>query len=184
MPSVLNGDMARLEGVFHRSLYLRHVQITELPATWFSNHTVIMLNIRHCPLRDIGEASIAHIKRLSHVRLDDNEFTYVPRGLSAAKRLRWLQVRGNRIKALQGVLRLHELAELDLSFNEIETVEENYLSGLPKLMILNLSQNKIKYLPSNIFKETRELKIAILHSNSFARMNNVFRNLHYMQTTL
>ncbi|KAK8778012.1 hypothetical protein V5799_020647 [Amblyomma americanum] len=180
--SELDADMATLEGVIHRKLTFDQVQITELPARWFTNHTVIMLIVNNCPLRDIGEAALNGIDSLSRVMLENDQLESVPRGLTAAKHLHWLEVRKNRISFLQGVLFLPELYELDLRYNAIEVIDDAYLSGMPNLQILRLSSNRIQHLSPDLFKNTGKLKIVEFRNNRITAINNAFNSMRYLET--
>lgn len=180
-PQELDADMARIEGVVHRKLTFDHVQITELPAAWFTNHTIIMLIIVNSPLRDIGEEAIGALGRMSRMLLENDQLEALPRGLTAAKHLRWLEARNNRIRFLQGVLRLPELFELDLRFNAIERIDETYLSALPNLKQLRLSGNRIRQLPTALLKNTRKLKKAEFRNNYIAEVGDVFNDMPYIE---
>ncbi|KAL1434236.1 hypothetical protein MTO96_011876 [Rhipicephalus appendiculatus] len=180
-PQELDADMARIEGVVHRKLTFDHVQMTELPATWFTNHTIIMLIIVNSPLRDIGEEAIGALSRMSRMLLENDQLEALPRGLTAAKHLRWLEARKNRIRFLQGTLRLPELFELDLRFNAIERIDGTYLSALPNLKHLRLSGNRIRQLPTALLKNTRKLKKAEFRNNYIAEVGEVFNDMPYIE---
>ncbi|KAH7941042.1 hypothetical protein HPB49_009445 [Dermacentor silvarum] len=167
--------MEKLQGVYMRKLNLNNLNITELPASWFTKRVIFSLRITNCSLRDIGQAAARHMTRLFSMRLNGNELQSVPLGLTAARSLQTLTVQKNPIKHLQGMLTFPELFYLDLSRNEIETIDEDYLSGLPKLRYLILTRNNIKILP-NLFKKTKLLKEVKLHANRISSIE-VFNDL-------
>ncbi|KAH6945565.1 hypothetical protein HPB50_009016 [Hyalomma asiaticum] len=177
----LDADMAKLEGIVHAKLTLDHVQFTELPASLFSNHSLSMLVIKNSPLRDIERTAVSGIDKLVRLLLENDRLDVVPRDVSAAKRLHWLYIRRNHIKSLQGMLALPSLRELDLRFNAIETIDENYLSGMGYLRILRLSANKIQHLPNALFKDARKLKYAEFRSNRIQTINALFNDLRYLE---
>ncbi|KAH7983728.1 hypothetical protein HPB52_013982 [Rhipicephalus sanguineus] len=177
----LDADMALLEGVVHSRLTFDHVQVTELPASWFSNHSAHMLVIKNSPLREIETAAASGIHKLLRVLLENDQLDVVPRDLSAAKRLRWLCIRRNHVKFLKGMLSLPDLLELDLRFNAIETIDEKYLSGMASLQSLRLSVNKIQHLPSILFKDTRKLKHVEIRSNRIQTINALFNDLRRLE---
>nr|XP_054928922.1 leucine-rich repeat-containing protein 15-like [Dermacentor andersoni] len=179
--SEVDSDMAKLQGVMLRRLSLSNIDIADLPVTWFRNHSMMFLDILHCGLRDIKETAISGITYLLHLRLDKNELESVPASLTIAKRLLWLKVRWNRIKHLEGMLRLLELKELDLSYNEIETISEDYLQGLPNLEDFLLTTNKIKHLPRNLFRNTTRLKTVKLSNNQLSSIDGLFDRLHHLE---
>lgn len=182
--SEVDSDMAKLQGVMLRRLSLSNIDIADLPVTWFRNHSMMFLDILHCGLRDIKETAISGITYLLHLRLDKNELESVPASLTIAKRLLWLKVRWNRIKHLEGMLRLLELKELDLSYNEIETISEDYLWGLPNLEDFFLTTNKIKHLPRNLFRNTTRLKTVKLSNNQLSSIDGLFDRLHHLEVRL
>ncbi|XP_077502892.1 toll-like receptor Tollo [Amblyomma americanum] len=180
-PQELDADMARLEGIIHRRLAFDHVQIAELPARWFTNHSVSELSIKNCPLSDVGEAAMSGIDRLSRVVMENVQLETVPRGLSAAKRLRWLQIRKSGVRFLRGVLSLAVLSELDLRNNAIEVIDEEYLSGVPNLQHLLLSGNKIQHLSPVLFKATRKLRTVEFRTNNITTVSTMFDDLRYLE---
>ncbi|XP_049524046.1 slit homolog 3 protein-like isoform X2 [Dermacentor silvarum] len=177
----LDADMAKLAGIVHSRLTFDDVQITELPASWFSNHSVIMLVVKNSPLREIETGAVSGIDRLSRLLLEKDQIEVVPYDLSAAKRLRWLYIRKNHIRSLQGMLSLPELFELDLRFNAIETIDEKYFSGMANLRSLLLSSNKIQHLPRMLFKDTKKLKYVEFRSNRITMINALFDDLRYLE---
>ncbi|XP_065296658.2 protein toll-like [Dermacentor albipictus] len=179
--SEIDSDLAKLQGVYLTRLLLKDSNIADLPATWFRKHKMLLLNIHHCGLRDIKEAAISGIEYLLHLQLDQNELESIPSSLTTAKHLLWLQVRWNRIKHLEGTLRLLELKELDLSYNEIEMISEDYLRGLPSLEKFLLISNKIKHLPRNLFRNTTRLKTVKLSNNQLSSIDGLFDRQHRLE---
>lgn len=178
----LGPDMARLQNVIVKKLTFDHVQISEIPAEWFSNHTILMLVVANSPLRDIGEAAFTGMGRLLRLLLEKDQLESLPSGLSAATRLRALQIRKNHIKFLTGVLRLPALIEFDLRFNGIETIEEKFLSASPELEHLLLSGNRIQHIPDRLFENTRKLKSVEIRDNRITAIGSFFDGLRYLET--
>lgn len=178
----LGPDIARLQNVTVKKLTFDHVQFSEIPAGWFSNHTILMLIVRNCPLRDIGEAAITGMGRLLRLVLEKDQLESVPSGLSAATRLRWLQIHKNPIKFLTGVLQVPALIEFDLRLNAIETIDENYLSASPNLEHLLLSGNHIQEIPNRLFEKTRKLKTVEFRDNRITAISSLFDGLRFLQT--
>lgn len=175
-------DMARLHNVIVKKLTFDHVQMSEIPAEWFSNHTILMIVVINCPLRDIGEAAISGMGRLSRLTLENDQLESLPSGLSAATRLRSLHVHRNPIKFLKGVLQLPALTVCDLRLNAIETIDEEFLSASPELQHLLLSGNYIQHLPNRLFENTRQLKTVEIRNNRITAINSLFHGLRDLQT--
>lgn len=179
----LGPDIARLQNVIVKKLFLDNVQISEIPARLFSNHSIFNLVVKNCPLRDIGEAAIAGMGSLARLELDKDQLESVPSGLSAATRLRTLQIRRNPIKFLTGVLQLPELIKLDLAFNEIESIDERFLLESPNLRYLFLSDNHIEHIPNRLFEKTRKLHTVEFRGNRIMTMSSLFDGLRNLRVS-
>ncbi|KAH9362767.1 hypothetical protein HPB48_000750 [Haemaphysalis longicornis] len=177
----LGPDMSRLQDVIVKELFFYHVKISEIPAWWFSNHTIHMLVVRNCPLRDIGEAAIVGMGQLFRLILEHDQLESLPSGLSAATRLRTLQIRRNPIKFLTGVLQLPALTTLNLRSNEIEKIDEKFLLVSPNLKHLSLSGNRIQHIPNRLFKKTRKLETIDFRDNRIMAISNLFDGLLNLQ---
>lgn len=67
------------------------------------------------------------------------------------------------------IFNLKELETLDMSDNQITTLENCSLQSLPKIKQLNLSNNEIKYVPPSFLKST-SLAILDLSHNEVTKM--------------
>ena len=83
---------------------------------------------------------------------------------------------------------LKQLIALDLSTNQITSLERKHFSGLEKLKYLNLKGNKIESIEENVFSSLKNLEvldlswnmIEKLSANSFAELSNLKHlNLNY-----
>ncbi|KAL1476433.1 hypothetical protein MTO96_018584 [Rhipicephalus appendiculatus] len=176
----LDEDIAKLHEAGIRKIALIGVNISELPSKWFFNTSVVVLQIRGCPLREISEATVSSISGLSVVRIKQSQLQKVPGGLQAVKYL-WLNE--NPIKFLQGVLLMPELYELDLSCNEIGGIDEGYFSLSTNLQVLKLNGNKIHHLPAGIFRRTKKLKRIHLRDSSIHAIGSEFHQLRYLEVS-
>nr|XP_054928923.1 protein toll-like [Dermacentor andersoni] len=70
------------------------------------------------------------------------------------------------------------------SFNEIETIDEEYLYGLPELRHVSLSHNSIHMLPPNLFIKTRLLKEVELQVNRISSIEGAFNDLPQLEVLL
>ncbi|XP_065296671.2 protein toll-like [Dermacentor albipictus] len=180
----LNTDMQKLQGVYINKLSLENFNSTQLQVSWFANLTIFSVRINNCNLHDIEDAVSRAMTTLSSIWLTKNELRSVPLGLAAAKRLQRLTMQRNPIKHLQGMLTFSKLWFLDLSFNEIETIDEEYLYGLPKLRYVALWRNNIHKLPPNLFLKTRLLKKVELQVNRISSVEGVFNDLPQLEVLL
>ncbi|KAH6926698.1 hypothetical protein HPB50_021213 [Hyalomma asiaticum] len=171
--------MAKLQGLFLAKMSMIYLNITELPASWFTNHIVYKLRIMHCGLRDA--AAVCRINGMRYIVFSDNEMESVPECLSRANRLRTLLAPRNRMKRLRGTLVFPELQRLDFTRNGIETIDEGYFSGLPNLRYLRLSHNNIHKLLPNLFRKTISLVELMLNDNSIRSVQEVFNHLHRLE---
>lgn len=174
-----NADMAKLQGLFLAKMSMIYLNITELPASWFTNHIVYKLRVMHCGLRDA--AAVCRINGLRYIIFSDNEMESVPECLSRANRLRTLLAPRNRMKRLRGTLVFPELQRMDFTRNGIETIDEGYFSGLPNLRYLRLSHNNIHKLLPNLFRKTISLVELLLNDNSIRSVQEVFNHLHRLE---
>ncbi|KAL1479846.1 hypothetical protein MTO96_034772 [Rhipicephalus appendiculatus] len=177
---LLDEDFRKLQGAKNTKIAFADVNISDLPSKWFSNLSVTVLDIKHCPLREITQAVASSIKNLSTLIIENGQLQSVPRGLAVLAQLR---VCKNPIKFLQGVLAMPELGILDLSSNEIEEVDEDYFSKSPKLRLLMLFDNKIRRLPANVFKKTKNIKIINLRKNNIGTIGSQFRHLGSLEVS-
>lgn len=129
----------------------------------------------------IPEAMPICLTELMVLNLDSNRIKVLPESIGQWKRLREFRLGseygGNLIESLPAsVSDMQALVELDLSFNDLQTV--GTLQGLQKLKYLNLSHNRIKYLP--MFADcsqltTLDLSDNLLQAIPYATANNVLR---------
>ncbi|KAH6926699.1 hypothetical protein HPB50_021214 [Hyalomma asiaticum] len=161
----LASDMAKLRGIYLVKMYFENTRITQLRSSWFTNQTISKLHIFDCSLRDVTEADVCCINKLIYLRLEGNALGSVPIGLSAAKALHILMLRRNHINNLRGQLDLPQLIRLDLSYNGIETIDEECFSSLPRLRFLVLSHNNVHKLLPKLFRKAISLVELKLNDN-------------------
>ncbi|XP_077543478.1 uncharacterized protein LOC144155739 isoform X2 [Haemaphysalis longicornis] len=178
---VLHSDMDRLQNFPVTKLTFDHVPMSEVPARWLSNHTIHVLVVKNCPLRDIGKAAIANMGRLTRLVLEKDQLKSVPSGLIATN-LRVLEIRWNDIKCLTGVLQFPELTVCDLRSNAIETIDEKLLSESPNLQQLLLSDNHIQDIPNRLFENTTKLQSIDFRGNRITIISSLFDGLRYLQS--
>ncbi|MDB9836150.1 leucine-rich repeat domain-containing protein, partial [Flavobacteriaceae bacterium] len=107
------------------------------------------------------------------MNLSDNNFENLPQGLENLMDLRGLILDGNPLKEINNLGKLALLEELSLKDCKLdETVFMDDLSSLDVLKQLDLSDNKLKSLPSGLTKLSN-LEILTLDRNPLEKINDV-----------
>ena len=131
------------------------------------------LILRNCK---IDKIKIAHKKftfrlpitwNADVVDLSDNLLTSMNEVFSVSPNMRVLDLSENRI---MNVANTQKLVELDLSENDIESINKSFIKKGNALMILDLSKNDIEKLP-RCFKHATVLEELNLADNQLSRIN-------------
>ncbi|KAH6926694.1 hypothetical protein HPB50_021209 [Hyalomma asiaticum] len=164
-------------------MHLVHLNITELPRPWFTDHRISRLHITDCGLRNV--AAICLIKELYFLQLDGNRLEGVPTCLSSAKVLLWLQVlelSDNKICDV-GSLSRHTLPHL--KYLKEFTLGQNCISVIPKLLSskshirrLVLRSNKVTNVAPGAFHHLVQLTSLDLSGNSIANLSGSYFARH------
>ncbi|CAI9733149.1 homolog 2 slit-like isoform X1 [Octopus vulgaris] len=99
--------------------------------------------------------------------LDFNNITVVPREISRLTKLTQLDLSYNQIETLPdyAFANLSHMSTLILSYNPLQCVAETSFSGLTKLRILSLHENKLSTIPYGTFKDLHSLTHIVLGGN-------------------
>ncbi|XP_029313243.1 toll-like receptor 22 [Cottoperca gobio] len=90
--------------------------------------------------------------------------------------LRILTLSQNKLSSVPAEIRnLPRLEELDLSKNNIRTLECCHFTNLTKLKHLSLQHNSISALPECVFKDLIRLQVLKLQSNSITKLESAFK---------
>ncbi|XP_022777661.1 leucine-rich repeat-containing protein 57-like, partial [Stylophora pistillata] len=73
------------------------------------------------------------------------------------------------------------LEEVDLSYNQLQSLPREILSSNTKLKVLDLSNNKIQRLPEDVFGNLTRLKRLFLSNNKLQRLPKL-KNLSEIET--
>lgn len=85
----------------------------------------------------------------------------------------------NKINNLNGTLNSIRLIVLDLSYNEITTISDNYFNKLTQLTTLDLSHNKLGNINNDLFDKLIQLERLYLQKNELKSLpQNLFMPLH------
>ncbi|KAI6182611.1 hypothetical protein M3Y97_00399200 [Aphelenchoides bicaudatus] len=88
--------------------------------------------------------------------------------------LRALRLVNCGIPALSQSMHIKSLKQLDLSHNEIDSIQINSFKGLNALELLRLSNNRITSLPSGAFIYLKRLKHLAISYNNFSELPSSF----------
>ena len=156
-------------------LLLQDCQLQRLPSALLSLTKLRTLDLQHNNLRTLEELlSLAHLRRLSCLRLaynrvvvlpasvgvlrglelldlSNNQLQSLPSALFTLRLLRRLLLAGNLLEGLPAEIKsLQLLTELDLSGNRLENLPPELFSGCLELRILNVAHNCLSSLPCGI----------------------------------
>ncbi|XP_040047785.1 volume-regulated anion channel subunit LRRC8D [Gasterosteus aculeatus] len=184
---VLTG-LKRMVGL--TELLLQDCRLERLPSALLALANLRTLDLQHNNLRTLEELlSLAHLRRLSCLRLaynrilalpasvgvlrglelldlSNNQLHSLPPALFTLRGLRRLLVAGNLLEELPAEVKaLQLLTELDLSGNRLDSLPPQLFSSCLELHILNVARNSLSSLPRGISALSRLSKLD-LRSNS------------------
>nr|XP_006628521.1 PREDICTED: fibromodulin [Lepisosteus oculatus] len=140
-------------------IYFQNNQITSIQDGVFDNATDlawIMLHRNLLSTDNLGAKVFSNLLQLDRLYLDHNNLTRVPQGLPRS--LRDLRLSNNRISKIQPASfeGMANLSVLLLNDNSIEEVG-GALKGLTSLLLLDISNNKLKKLPDSLPEGLQQL---------------------------
>ncbi|XP_071330635.1 volume-regulated anion channel subunit LRRC8D [Trachinotus anak] len=175
-------------------LLLQDCQLERLPSALLALTKLRTLDLQHNNLRTLEELlSLAHLRRLSCLRLaynrvlalpasvgvlrglelldlSNNHLQSLPPALFTLLRLRRLLLAGNLLEVLPAEIKaLQLLTELDLSGNRLESLPPQLLSGCLELRILNVAHNSLSSLPRGMAALSQLCRLD-LRSNSLEEL--------------
>lgn len=194
----------------HR-LILHHNRIDSLEdgALALACRALQLLDLSHNRIKEIGRDALYGATRIQILLLSDNSIDQLPGGTFASlRKLRIVDLSANRLRTLPSdvfadtaveALNLARnqlvsmpsgclssisatLANLDLSYNEIEHLDAVVLSTVPHLVSLNLAHNRLTLLPDNLFSHLNSLLTLDLSFNSIrANFKELFHELQHVK---
>lgn len=175
-------------------LLLQDCQLERLPSALLALTNLRTLDLQHNNLRTLEELlSLAHLRRLSCLRLafnrvlalpasvgvlrglelldlSNNQLQSLPPALFTLRRLRRLLLAGNLLEVLPAEVKsLQLLTELDLSGNRIEILPPALCNSCLELRILNVAHNSLSSLPRGIAALSQLCRLD-LRSNSLEEL--------------
>ena len=120
---------------------------------------------------------------LLELDLCHNQVQTIPAEFMASMvNLQTLKICGNQMKDISFPTSLFNLATLDLSSNQLETLEPHALSGLPNLSQLDISGNQLLTVHPAAFSNNTNLLILDLSSNKLWELPTAISGLINLQT--
>ena len=118
----------------------------------------------------LGSCPLPCICFSTHVDCNHRNLPNVPQSISASTTE--LDLSFNQINSLMNFTfsQLNQLRSLNLSFNRISFIDSCALDGLAMLQVLNLTVNKLDHLNNGIFYHTPRLEHLYLKNNSLSEI--------------
>lgn len=174
-----------------QSLDMSNNQISMLPINGFSSlKRLRVLNLSSNAISMVVDEALHGLRSLESLDLSGNKIVALPPAMfrDATKSLKELRLQNNSISALPGLVTdMNQLVTLDLSRNVLTSMWLNAetFSGLIRLVLLNLSYNRISRLDPAIFKDLYTLQILNLQFNEIATISadtfSPMSNLHTLE---
>lgn len=163
---VLTG-LKRMVGL--TELQLQDCQLERLPSVVLALTNLRTLDLRHNNLRTLEELlSLAHLQRLSCLRLSYNCVLALPASVGVLRSLEFLDLANNQLRSLPPALfTLHCLRRLLLADNLLKELPVE-IKCLRLLTELDLSGNRLESLPPELFIYCLELRILNVAHNSIS----------------
>ena len=159
-----------------RTISLRKNNISSLPESLFHSpmlKNLCMLNLDFNQISYLFPTQFAHLPNLGVLGLSFNKLKQIESGLFAANRISELNLNGNELNTLPDDLVLGKTSStlklLKLSRNNLTTIPNclstpNITGGIsPVLDKIDVSHNKLRELPSNLFDSSLWLSLKDLH---------------------
>ncbi|XP_044012047.1 toll-like receptor Tollo [Aphidius gifuensis] len=160
-----------------------------LPAAIFSALSKLqILNLCSNKIIFIADRAFEGLSSINVLKLANNQLTSLPPDLfNDSRNIKEIDLKNNSLNVLPPGLfnDLMQLMILDLSMNELsnEWINTATFTGLVRLVVLNLSSNKIRKLESTIFRDLFSLQTLQLEKNLIESLTeNTFSSLNNLHT--
>ncbi|XP_070157420.1 toll-like receptor 6 [Polyergus mexicanus] len=171
-----------------QSLDVSNNQISILPEYGFSSlKRLRVLNMSSNVISMVADEALHRLRSLESLDLSGNRIVALPKEMfrDATKSLKELHLQNNSISVMSpGLLtNMNQLVTLDLSKNVLTNywLNSSTFSGLIRLVLLNLSHNRISKLDPALFKDLYTLQILnlqfneieVISADTFSPMSNL-----------
>ena len=162
-------------------LILKNQKLQTLPRALFKLRfdNLLSLDVRGNELTEIDENFCLNLTQLRKLDARGNKIKIVSPHIKAIMTLQVLRLDSNILEELPlEIGELIYLEELSFQYNRIKEVPAQLFSKLSdSLLLLNLSDNKIKHLPPEIGTHLKKLQVLHLHGNRFTSFPCSFASL-------
>lgn len=166
------------------TLDMSYNEISALPDNGLSSLRALQkLFMQNNRISAVADRAFVGLSDLQILNLSTNALTALPPEMFQSSRdIKQIYLNNNSLSVLApGLLEgLDQLQILDLSFNELtsEWVNRDTFSGLVRLIVLNLSHNRITKIDALLFQDLNNLQFLSLEFNNVARIaDGAFSNL-------
>ncbi|ADB42932.1 COR domain-containing protein [Spirosoma linguale] len=158
-------------------LSLRNNSIKEVPTIVFTLENIKYLNLADNQIQDINSSNFTNLMNIEKVDIGYNDIKLIPFGRIDYPKCKTLAIQGNKLEEFPSAIsQVNTLEKLVISENEISSIEDDAFLGLENLEELDLSFNRLTYLPSSLGKLTK-LKKLNLSGNNIRSLPKEFENL-------
>lgn len=165
-------------------LEMSYNEISALPDNGLSSLRALQkLFLQNNRISNVADRAFVGLSDLQILNLSTNALTALPPEMFQSSRdIKQIYLNNNSLSVLApGLLEgLDQLQILDLSVNELtsEWVNRDTFSGLVRLIVLNLSYNRITKIDGLLFQDLNNLQFLSLEHNNIARIaDGAFSNL-------
>ena len=169
-----------------RELNLANNSLSAFPSTFFlGQYDLEKLNLAGNILSTASLSANLTTDLLNLIELDmcHNQIQAVPEQFMASMlNLQNLKLCGNKLNSVHFPEFMPNLATLDLSSNQLRSIEPAYFGGLPLLTQLSLSDNQINVLHPAAFANNSDILILDLSRNQMYKIPDALSSLNKLQT--
>ncbi|XP_034475509.1 leucine-rich repeat-containing G-protein coupled receptor 6 [Drosophila innubila] len=134
-------------------------------------HALEVLKLDRAGIQEVPSKLCRQTPRLKSLELKTNSLKNIP-NLNSCRDLRLLDLSSNQIETLQGrpFYGLKQLNDLLLSYNRIKSLPQDAFQGIPKLQLLDLEGNEITFIHKDAFASFTALEDLNLGNNIFPHL--------------
>ncbi|MFM2290491.1 MAG: hypothetical protein RIS29_304, partial [Bacteroidota bacterium] len=158
-------------------LSLKNNILKELPTIVFTLENIKYLNIADNQIHEISGHNFKNLMKIEKVDISYNQIMTIPYEKITYTKCMYLNIKGNKLQKFPKIVSdTYTLEKLDLSENNISSIDDDAFEGLENLIELDLSFNELQYLPTSIGK-LKKLKRLNLSGNKISSLPKEFEKL-------